>query len=1308
MQLDVSWDGSEIPFEGDRTVPVLVIPAGAQVLTARVSVTPVDPGGSTASPDDSFVEHIRFSGIGPRFGANIAHGSNFVEVDFRARRTLAAVTSSGLTATMGVSNGTLQIDPGGVYVQINSLGAIFSPNDDLFLVNNGRQALPSFVAARFKITDTTGAAPDLSEVEVRSVPENVSLRLGDQPVFHTFLGPLTEPETSIDFATLLTEFLQTATIENGHYVVPIVIHSDTIARLQVAVTLDVLQAQQPMQGPGESLMDFTVDAIPVGAATSFRLQLPLEAEAVPGRTAVRFQGAFDDTRVAFGPLAPELSGDVAGLYSTISAHPRPQAQAQPFTLTDANVNVTGIDLLLTPVTQAAEVLVDIRDDLGGKPGAQSLLVAPLKIDIRQQPSEAPQWLTVDLPQERHLEKGRPLWLIVQRSLGDAAWSARPASALPPLQQTDDNGLSWRKSPVSALPAAEGLFRLRHRPPAFTMPIHVFVGEGDARREVPLDEFEPLGRVDFTLDTESFAATINQVLSASAAMSCQPVEHLANGDLEEWFRVGNEASAPRSMQWTHPRTPAAVTISPDALYFYTLDFDAIDGTEPATLRRFDALCLEERADILLPSPADESLDVDDVGGLAIDPSGRLLFASRQDRVWVVDLGSFEIVGSWREQDVIEFLATGGGRLYFAKPGTDAGLAARIDVVRISAVEDGIRSGTAPQSTLLTSLLRNAEGIAVSLTGDVVLVTLADQTIQDGILIAFDAEGHEQWRIASLGFSPAGVGFFPQGARAVIGDRTHNAIGVINLARRHVGPGPTITIDPARLALAAISGDRLVVSGEGAGENQFFEIVDFGTPVPKHWDITSGKVQPVCLGDPFHIGAQLGQDGIAPISAFSQVVAATGGCTYDFSFWASAASDGAAGEVIWRGSRCAASRTDTVPIRPEDLKTFLAGANLTLHRARLHAPADATQAEVRFRASDGVIAVVDLASLKPPDGPVGNPDLIVVDDEGLPEGWTLEPPGSPAFQFADATARNLGLDPIALIQEIVVTGKDTFRLEFRGTVSHGAEPPVAAVHWLDADAPPVELTLTQDGPNARVAESTVPVGATRAEISLTLPGGSEVSVEHFAMRVGVMTGVLFSVFAEAPGSLTVSQFQVVTDTKTPTPPPPPPEGLCPVTTPGDDCESDEEKDSHYCPSCSSHQSMAVDHHAVLEGRPVRTVTCENCRTRLIQNVGTLHHARRAPLLPTFAIPRRVTPSVLTPRRRAAAPLAPLTPVIAPRPSPLLAVRGISAAEVRALNQHGIATLQELVDLDIDAMALLLPARSVTRARFLHGLARRALEG
>lgn len=101
MLLSVDWDGSAIPFEGDRPIPIRTIPEGAKVASARVTVTPIDPGAAVADLNgfnDSFVEHIVFSGAGPTWGANKVQGANFVEVDFRARRTLAAaqvVTAGG-------------------------------------------------------------------------------------------------------------------------------------------------------------------------------------------------------------------------------------------------------------------------------------------------------------------------------------------------------------------------------------------------------------------------------------------------------------------------------------------------------------------------------------------------------------------------------------------------------------------------------------------------------------------------------------------------------------------------------------------------------------------------------------------------------------------------------------------------------------------------------------------------------------------------------------------------------------------------------------------------------------------------------------------------------------------------------------------------------------------------------------------------------------------------------------------------------------------------------------------------------------
>jgi hypothetical protein len=382
--------------------------------------------------------------------------------------------------------------------------------------------------------------------------------------------------------------------------------------------------------------------------------------------------------------------------------------------------------------------------------------------------------------------------------------------------------------------------------------------------------------------------------------------------------------------------------------------------------------------------------------------------------------------------------------------------------------------------------------------------------------------------------------------------------------------------------------------------------------------------------------------------------------------------------------------------------------------LLAPAGVSQAEVRFRASDGVEARVDLISLKPPDGPLENPDLRLVDGAGLPQGWTLEPAASPAFQFDGGTARNLGIDPLTLFQEVAVTEKTAFRLELRGEVTHEADPPIAAVHWRDVDAPPVEMALDRDGPRARVASGTVPAGATRAEVSLTLPGGSSVTLEHFALRIGLVAGVLFSVYAEAPGSLTVSEFHVVTDKAAPTPPPPPDTGLCPSTKPGNDVGCDE-GDTHYCPCCGSDQNVGARRESVLSGRPVATVRCEKCGAGLVRNSGQLRPTRRALVLPSFAIAkaREADRSVVRAARRvrlSAERATPRPPENAAagvdRPPPLSIIRSLSAEEIRRFTRAGVLTLPQLAALDLDTLRDLLPTRSLNRARLLKGIVRTAL--
>src|SRR6185437_11083248 len=107
MKLTDSYDGSNAPFEGDKTLLWTSLPAGAKVSRARLTLTPVSP------PDGVlFQEEIDFTGDQGSWGATKAKGNGgapFVDIDFHKRRTLVSVGQTGLT------DSTLQVDMGGVF-----------------------------------------------------------------------------------------------------------------------------------------------------------------------------------------------------------------------------------------------------------------------------------------------------------------------------------------------------------------------------------------------------------------------------------------------------------------------------------------------------------------------------------------------------------------------------------------------------------------------------------------------------------------------------------------------------------------------------------------------------------------------------------------------------------------------------------------------------------------------------------------------------------------------------------------------------------------------------------------------------------------------------------------------------------------------------------------------------------------------------------------------------------------------------------------------------------------------------------------
>ena len=236
MQLSDSFDGSADAFEGDRTLLLRSIPANAQVTKATIRLTPTSTTAGTL-----FEEIITFdsTGVGT-FGTTKATGTGFVEVDFHKRRTLATITSSN------TSDANLQVDIGGIYLEINEKGAIKSGTDDpLFKVPANGGTLPGLTVSKFKVTQGSPPAGvvDISMVTIHSVPTNVTVRLGAMPPFWTRVGEMTQSELSPDFTPVLQAFLATAQVENGYYSIPLVLHSDAISRLSAEVEVEYLVEQ---------------------------------------------------------------------------------------------------------------------------------------------------------------------------------------------------------------------------------------------------------------------------------------------------------------------------------------------------------------------------------------------------------------------------------------------------------------------------------------------------------------------------------------------------------------------------------------------------------------------------------------------------------------------------------------------------------------------------------------------------------------------------------------------------------------------------------------------------------------------------------------------------------------------------------------------------------------------------------------------------------------------------------------------------------------------------------------------------------
>jgi hypothetical protein len=533
--------GGAAPFQGDLTLRLRSIPANARITKATAAVKPLD------SP---FTQVISFDGNREAFGATKSEPGGWVEVDFHGRRTLVSVVGDNL------AKATLQADfGGGAYVDVSRTGAVKGPDDDPFQFSTTEGGpLPSLTVTKFKLTNpATGAAgkPLIKTVTIRAVPSNVTLRTGDLGPFWTHLGDMTLEETTPDFAAVLQGFLAKATIENGFYVVPLLLHSDSLGKLQVTLNTEFVAQQTAIPaGLKDVVLPYDLSSVAQPQADVLKIDLPRNVRVVPGQTSARIKGAFEETRVADGPTgAVQPKTEVAILAGT--------AQAQPILLDkDKSAAVTAVDLLIKAVGGSARLRLDVRADFAGKPDDASLLAPPAELALDPKPDGSAAWVSVPLPTEFRFQEQTPYWLILQTLQGTINWSADPATPPKPgMQRTQDGGLSWRvatpipKNGGSAAGAVtgplSGLFRLRSHPANFQVPIEVQTGSGKTASRVKLDRFAPLGRVDFAPSAE-IAQALNASLEKAAQDQpppCPQGEHIANGDFKQLVQLSNQQSAP---------------------------------------------------------------------------------------------------------------------------------------------------------------------------------------------------------------------------------------------------------------------------------------------------------------------------------------------------------------------------------------------------------------------------------------------------------------------------------------------------------------------------------------------------------------------------------------------------------------------------------------------------------------------------------------------------------------------------------------------------------------------------------------------
>lgn len=526
MILEDRFTGKDILFQGDRSLSLRRIPAGAKITKAQATIIPVNSSGSIGPSEDLVFFNNVTQGTNGETLTQVSQTPGWVEVDFHRRVTLISISGSHF------DDATLQVDiGGGTFIEVNENGA-FMGTGDPFTLDGDFHWLPGLTVNRIKLTQEAGLTLAVANIKVRNIATNVSLRISESSPFFLQPGDLVEKQSSVDFTGLLQANLQTLKANGGFYDVPIILHSDRLTRLSLEVHIELLNQQQVLpQQLSDVQLPYAYNAVSESNNKTLTASIPVGSRIVSEATGVKIEGSFANSKVVLGSF-DELDSDLKSVNIDTG-----MAQAQAFNIGDnkeqQDIAIDAIDLLLTSVSSQVSLQLDLRADLDGKPDSSSLLTSEVKFNIDIDNAPSPVWTSIALNNPVTLNINR-YWLLIQSLEGDAQWSVDQSSQDPfaGLQQSKDGGMSWRETIVSGLAnRPEAQFRLRQNSETFHIPVEVKVGSDEQAKRLNLAKFEPLGRIDFALDSEEFSNTINDFVEETEQFDCPQGEQLVNHEFD---------------------------------------------------------------------------------------------------------------------------------------------------------------------------------------------------------------------------------------------------------------------------------------------------------------------------------------------------------------------------------------------------------------------------------------------------------------------------------------------------------------------------------------------------------------------------------------------------------------------------------------------------------------------------------------------------------------------------------------------------------------------------------------------------------